>query len=139
MGEEAQQAIRAVPEDRVRRVSDPPAVRATAPAPARRRPGWVWPAILATALLTALALAATWWWPPVAQLAGDDGTPRVRAEVLRADGEPAGRYDDDFALLTHRDLELLLDAGPEDPVPVDPAFDAWLASTLPADGGDAAN
>lgn len=127
MGEAAQQEIRGVPAQRIRRVSEPGAPREDA-SPSHR-PRWLWPATIAVALLTAVALAATWWWPSL-QRADAGGTARIRVEALPAAGEPQGRYGDAVALLTHRDLDLLLDAGSGEQPPQDPAFDAWLVSAL---------
>jgi hypothetical protein len=78
---------------------------------------------------TALALAATWWWP------GGDGREAsahgVQVEPLPPADAPASRYDDDARLLTHRDFDLLL-AEEDTPAAVDPGFHAWYAAQLNA-------
>lgn len=135
MGEAAQQAIRAVSAERVQWLSDPQGIKADVRASTARaqerseRPWRVRAAMLTVALLTALALAATWWWPELFQQEEAAG-PGVRVEALPAEAAPAARYDDALALLTHADLEQLLDAGQGDAPPLDPAFDAWLAAAL---------
>lgn len=139
MAEASQQAIRALPEDRLRRLAGMPGTAGTARPVVRdegSRRRWLWPATWGVVLLTALALAATWWWPGPASET-EDGGPRIRSDALQPTGEPGGRYDEGFALLTHRDLDLLLDAGGSEAVSDDPAFDAWLVSTLPQEVGDA--
>ncbi len=107
-----------------------PAIDAPAP-----RPRWLWPALAAVALATGAALAATWWQPW--RSVGDDDAAQIRVEPLGAAAEPQARYDDDTALLTERDFDLLLDAasaeGAADTGSAwrdDPAFHAWLAVHL---------
>jgi hypothetical protein len=135
MGEAAQQAIRAVSPERVQWLADPQGIKADVRASTARaqgrseRPWRVWAAMLTVALLTALALAATWWWPDLF-LPEEAAGPGVRVEALPAEAAPAARYDDALALLTHADFEQLLDAGQGDAPPLDPAFDAWLVSAL---------
>lgn len=133
MGEAAQQAIRALPDARVQGASDPRAAQARPQPPvvASRRRGWVWPSTIAVVVLTAVALAATWWMPGLFLVDVSDA-PRIVTEALPAGAEPRGRYGDEVALLTHRDLELLLDANATEPAPAEPAFDAWLVQALPA-------
>lgn len=142
MGDAAQQAVRAVSSERLSALAAPGRGPAQAGPPRRPgatradRPRWLWPMTIMVVLLTALALAATWWWPDLAAALDDDG-PRIRTEALPAAAAPAMRYDDDVALLTHHDLEQLLDPVPGDAAPLDPAFDAWLVSALdvPIDTG----
>lgn len=133
MGEAAQQAIRTLPPERLRRLSEPDLAPPSRRAATGARPRWLWPATLALALLTAAALAATWWWP--ASPAEGDGTSSIQVEALPV-AAPAARYDDAVALLTHRDLDLLLDAASGALPPLDPAFDAWLVSALADPSGD---
>lgn len=136
MGGAAQQSIRAVPAGRVQWLADPQGIKAdvrtsTVRGQARtERPRLAWAAMVTVALLTGLALAATWWWPGLFARSADEEGPRVRIETLSGESMPASRYDDALALLTHADLEQLLDAGQVEAPPLDPAFDAWLASEL---------
>ncbi|TDK27167.1 hypothetical protein E2F46_02850 [Luteimonas aestuarii] len=133
MGNAAGQAIRDVPAERIRALSSGPG--ALRPAPGRQAPvpgarrGWVWPATVVVALLTALALAATWLAPDPFASSDEDG-PRIRTQALPPVATTPTPYDQSLELLTHRDLEQLLDAGQGDPAPLDPAFDAWLVAAL---------
>jgi hypothetical protein len=134
MGQAAREAIRDVPAGRLRALSLPPEalaaprVRRAATGPGRAR--WVWPATWTVLVCTALALAATWRWPELF-LPGAEGDEAIRVRELPAAAR-AAPYEPTLLLLTHRDLEQLLDAGQGDAPPLDPAFDAWLAATLDA-------
>lgn len=147
LNDAAQQAIRAVPAERLDALTRPPPpppsrwnaakVRpATAKAGATAaRARWLWPAIVLVALATALLLAATWWMPErFGALVVDEHTPRIQVETLPDSGAPAARYDAGTALLTHRDLPLLLDAGTVAAPPDDPAFLSWLTVILETPG-----
>lgn len=140
LGDTAQQAIRALPAMRLERLAalreGRPVHRDRQPAASGTRRRWLWPALSLAALLTALALAATWWWP---ETRTSTDSARIRSEPLPPAAEPAARYDAGDALATHRDLALLLDAASPDAPPRDPAFDAWLVSAIatPAADGDA--
>ncbi len=162
LGETVQRAIRDLPPDRLTRlaamreaalhgsvpvlrrfpIARPQAAEPEAsttdvvPHEDRPRPRWVLPAVAAVALLTALAFAATWWGAWLARH-DDDDAPRIRVESLGEADAPQARYDDALALLTERDLELLLEpdaAAWRD----EPAFYAWLAVHLdvPEDAED---
>lgn len=143
MGDAAQQALRDLPAARLERVA---ALRDGRPEPAPAHPPratpmharWLWPVLAGVALLTALALAAT-WWGPFATGASADGLPRIDTRPLPAQGTPPMRYGEEVALLTHRDLDLLLADDAAGAPPAEPAFDAWLAVALdtPAEENDA--
>lgn len=133
MGQQAARAIRDLQAERIRALS----TGAVLPRPVVRmpavdrgnRPRWIWPATAAVALLTGLALVATWRWPGLLTTADAEG-PGIRMQALPPVSTPPTPYDQSLELLTHRDLEQLLDAGQGDPAPLDPAFDAWLVSAL---------
>lgn len=137
LSETAQRAIRALPGERleligmlrdgVRPRPARPARPAQASPDARRR--WLWPATIAVAVLTAAALAATWW--PWGGAGADLAGARIVVEQLPPEAAPAARFDPGDALATHRDLELLLaqaSGGFDDDA--DPAFDAWLVANM---------
>ncbi|TYT25996.1 hypothetical protein FZO89_06875 [Luteimonas viscosa] len=138
----AQQAVRALPPERLERIAmlrdgirPPPAKPST---PAGTRAGWVWPATIAVLVLTAAALAATWWGPWIAPPPAAGGA-RIQTEELPPAATPAARFDPATALESHRDLELLIaqatGAFDDD---ADPAFEAWLVGALgEADGATA--
>ncbi|MGO3127422.1 MAG: hypothetical protein ACTIJY_05060 [Luteimonas sp.] len=147
IAEAAQAAIRALPPDRLARLAGlreaalrgqvPPlrrfplqrAVAApppeAAPPPTRTRARWLWPAQAVVVLVMLAALAWTWrdaW--PVGGL-NDDMT--IRVEALPDAQLPASTYDDEVALLTAPDFELLIE--PETAHwREDPAFYAWLST-----------
>lgn len=106
----------------------PRAPRATA----QPRPRWLWPALVAVALLTVAALGATFITSPLSSDRRMRGGPaQVRAEPLPADDVSGAAYSAEVALLTHPDLELLIAEG-QDSAVRDPAFHAWLAAQLEA-------
>ncbi len=144
---DVQAEIRALPPDRLarlaalreaalrgealplRRVPLAPPVDTAGPAPtapASVRPRWVWPALTVVFLATLAALA--WTWRGGVDGLADDA--RIRIEALPDADAPAARYDDELALLTEPDFELLV--APDDRAAwrEDPAFFAWLASQL---------
>lgn len=91
-----------------------PAARFFAARPGRER--WRPQAAGAVAVLTVLALAATWRSPPA------DGV--VGIEALPPAGRPASRFSTATGLLTHPDFELLADPAGER-LARDAAFLAW--------------
>lgn len=152
----AQAAIRALPPDRLARLAGlreaalrgqvPPlrrfplqrAVAEDIPAdvaPGRRRARWLWPAQAVVLLIVLAALAMTWrdaW-----QAGEADGT--IRIEALPPAASPAATFDDEIALLTEPDFELLVESDTS-AWREDPAFYAWLSTrieTLPDDTRDA--
>lgn len=153
LNEAAQQAIRGLPAERLDALTRPSPLRPSRWSAAKARPAakaataatprarWMWPCIVLVALATALLLAATWWMPErFGALVVDEHTPRIQVESLPEAADPAGRYDAETALLTHRDLPLLLDAGTGAAPPDDPAFLAWLTVILETPGAlDAAS
>lgn len=138
LSQAAQLAVRAVPAERLETIAmlrdglRPRPVRAVATGDGRRRRGWLWPATWAVVILTAGALAATWWgpWLPAAQ---DGDGARIRVEELPP-STPAARFEATDPLSGHRDLDLLVaQATGEFPDDADPAFDAWLVQALAQD------
>lgn len=134
----AQQAVRGLPAERLQQIAllrdggrARPVRKPSAAMPGR--PRWLWPATVAVLLLTAAALAATWW--PWSTGLGEPGNARIQVDALPEAAAPAARFDPATALEAHRDLALLLDQaeGRFDELS-DPAFDAWLAAG--ADAGD---
>lgn len=104
-----------------------PLVAAAGPDPAvHARPRWLWPAMAAVGLATLAALALTVPWFH----GGGAGDEHIRVEALPESGRPAARYDDELALLTERDFELLVAPGDRATWQEDPAFHAWLAAQL---------
>ena len=73
--------------------------------------------MIAVALATGLALAASVWWPR-------DGEPRIRNRPL-ADAAPAARFDADTAIATHPDRVLLSMSEADAAIARDAAFYAW--------------
>lgn len=124
-------ALRAPPERRslASRLS-PTEPSATGPSPPRR--GWRI-ALWTGAAVCAAAFAATFFWP-VGRAPPRGDAPDIRTVSLPDAEAPASRYDADWARLSDRDFELLLDAGDE-PVYQDLDFYAWYAAqaALPAD------
>lgn len=144
LAEAAQAAIRRLPPERLSEIARqreaavlghkaPPPVRAGKQAHGGAG-GWRI-AQAGVAVATALALAATWWWPE-----GDhrQPPPGVAVEPLPPAEAPASTYGADARLLTHRDFDLLL-ADEDTPAALDPGFHAWYAAQLAATraGGDA--
>lgn len=128
----AQQAVRGLPAERLQHIAllrdggrAKPVRKPAAELPGR--PRWLWPATAAVLLLTAAALAATWW--PWRAVLGEPGSARIEVEALPEAAAPAARFDPATALEAHRDLDLLLAQveGSFDELS-DPAFDAWLAA-----------
>ncbi len=150
MREEAQRKVRELPQARLERIASlRDGTSPQAEKHRRREKGararWMWPALVAVALLTAGALAATWWWTPAGPgPAPGGGAPgpvqgpgRIRTEELpQADAPPPG-LGVEATLLTHPDLDLLLDQVAGEAPPADPAFDAWLVSVLEGEEGGA--
>lgn len=140
LSQAAQLAVRAVPAERLETIAmlrdglRPRAVRAPS-APSRPgRPGWLWPAMAAVVVLTAGALAATWWGPWIAATE-PGGDARIRIETLPPAAAPAARFDPADALASHRDLELLIaQVSGTFADDADPAFDAWLVDALSQEG-----
>lgn len=149
---DVQSGIRALPPDRLARLAGlrdaalrgqvlpprrfplaTPAITAPERVPGRTRSrrGWLWPALCGVLVLTLAALG--WTWRGVA--GGIDDDEHIRVEALPDAGAPASRYDEDVALLTEPDFELLV--APDDGAAwrEDPAFYAWLAAQfdLPQD------
>lgn len=132
----AQQAVRAVPDERLARIAAlrdgvrPPPRPASREVPLSRRRAWVWPATAGVFVLTAAALAATWWWPGTVHEAE---ARRILTEALPPAAAPVARFDPASAIGTHRDLDLLLaQATGGEAAFEDPAFDAWLVHALAA-------
>jgi hypothetical protein len=100
-----------------------PATRA--PTPDLQRALW------AGFALCVVALAATWAWPWWQLRGGLEG---IRFDDLRAE-RPAARYDEELALLGHRDFDLLADPAGRSAAE-DLAFYSWLAAQAPAEPTD---
>lgn len=139
LGEAARQAVRDLPPARLgelARLRDAvlqgqayvPTPEAPPPSVHRhRRPRWLRPALVAVAVATLAAFAAT-FVPRGPSFGPDDGPAQVRSETLPPRGAPASTYDADLALLTHPDFDLLV--ATEEPAATDPAFHAWLVHQL---------
>ena len=143
LGDATQAVVRGLPAERLAHLAHEredaihPGQRRRPPAPAvgDAPPRWWRPALAGVAVATALALAAT-VWPGVGDLGGTapDG---IRSEPLPPAEEPAARYPPEAALASHRDLDLLLAAGQLEAAgaaAADPAFHAWYAAQLAAEG-----
>ena len=104
---------------------------ASSPAPtptagsALGRPRWQRPALYALAASTFAALAVTFIASQPAIEAA--GAPRIRRVALPPAESPASTFDARTALLSHRDLDLLIDAQDE-AMSRDLDFHAWLAA-----------
>lgn len=138
--------IRALPPDRLTRLAGlreaalrgqvlapgrfpltPPLVAIAGPGPdVRPRARWLWPAMAAVLVAMLVALALT--LPVGRDGGGQDGG--IQVEALPEADAPAARFDEEVALLTERDFELL--AAPDDGAAwrAEPAFHAWLAAQL---------
>lgn len=150
IAEAAQAAIRALPPDRLARLAGlreaalrgqvpplrrfplqravvaPPPAEATAQT-ARTRARWLWPAqaVVLVAMLGALA----WTWRDALPGGGLDDDTTIRIEALPDAQAPASTYDDEVALLTAPDFELLT-ASDTATWREDPAFYAWLSTQI---------
>jgi hypothetical protein len=93
--------------------------------PALRRALW------AGFALCVVALAGTWAWPWLQLRGGLDG---IRLDDLRAE-RPAARYDQELALLGHRDFDLLADPAGR-AAAEELAFHSWLAAQAPVEETD---
>ncbi|MBW3551795.1 MAG: hypothetical protein KY442_13740, partial [Proteobacteria bacterium] len=128
--EQVQRRIKALPPARLERLmhareavlagAHGATVAAPAPAGARAAPTWHRPrhllALLWTLLaLSALALAATFWWPygawPLAGLHAPLDRQAIQVRPLPPGAAPASRLGADAGLIAHRDFELLADPG----------------------------
>lgn len=147
LGEAAQAAIRHLPAERLAHVArqreaaihgrKPDPIAGVGAAGARWRPRWWRPALWGVCVSTALAIAATYVLP--GWRAGEDGPSEIRIEALPPAEAPASTFAADALLSTHRDLDLLLDAGDganADPAMRDPGFYAWIAAQPAGDEGD---
>ncbi|MEJ7747053.1 MAG: hypothetical protein WKF61_09950, partial [Luteimonas sp.] len=101
------------------------AKRSTASFQPGSRPPWQTPALGLLAGLTLAALVATFYQPQPAFDA--DGAPHIRSVALPPPDPPASSFDARTALLSHRDLDLLLDER-GDASSRDLDFHAWLAA-----------
>ena len=89
--------------------------------------------LLEEGLLTAGALAATWWGPWLPAEPEGEGA-RIVVESLPPPAAPAARFEAADPLSGHRDLDLLIaQVTGEFPEDADPAFDAWLVGALAQD------
>lgn len=97
--------------------------------PAKLRRRWPWVALVV--LVCALALAATWYWPPFDTSAGPAGSGLTQDVRIRVDPlpeqPPAARFDAASALRNHPDLALLNDPE-ETTLAPDADFLAWVAA-----------
>jgi hypothetical protein len=139
LGDAAQAMVRQLPASRLEELvrQREAAVIGRGPPPAPRRPRArgaprYRQACAAVAAFTVLALAATWWLPH--RGAADPGFDGVRVEPLPPAERPVATYDQDAALLTHRDFELLVE-GEGSAVVADPGFFAWYAAQRDAGRG----
>lgn len=87
-----------------------------APSPWRRR------LLVATSLIIAFALAATWWLP--AGLWGEDGEPDVRTRDL-AEARVLSRFNADVGIATHPDRVLLSMSDADAAIARETAFYSW--------------
>lgn len=112
---------------------------ASAHAPPRQavlgRARWVVPAMVATGVATAIALAATFFLP-AATGEPDADAGRIQVAPLPGAEAPKASFDSDAALLTHPDFDLLAD-GSDDVAAHDPGFYAWLAADADIAADDA--
>jgi len=148
LGEAAQHAVRDLSPERLTELArvreaalqgvewKPATADDAQPAP-ERRPRWLWPALAAVVLATAAALAATVLWTGAAPAGPDAGPDRILSETLSPPPPPASAWDDDLALLTHPDFELLA-ADAKGPAMREPAFHAWLVHQLAGEFEDQA-
>lgn len=97
-------------------------------APNRERPRWLWPALAAVVAATVAALAATQLVERPAP-GPDAGPERIVSEPLSLPPPPATPWDEDLAVLTHPDFEVLL-AGVRGTTVPRPGFHAWLVHQL---------
>lgn len=133
--EQIHRRIKTLPPDRLVRLSNAREAvlhgdGTTAPtsaqvAPARSRPRWLMPLLWVLLAACAIGLAATFW--PWGSSEGFSVTQRVRIEPLPDEDAPAARYDEQLALVAHRDFELIAD--PEGTTQArDLAFESWFAA-----------
>ena len=95
----------------------------------RAHPRWQMP-LLWTGLTTcALAFAATFLLPGQ----GPDPTPQIQVGVLPPADPPLARFDDDTALLTHRDFDQLTAPPAQQALARGLAFYAWYAAQSASD------
>lgn len=113
----------------------PPLARLPGDGPAAGRPRWLWPALASVALATAAGIALL-EWRAGAQPDADAGPEAIQSEALSPPPVPAATWDDDLALLTHPDFELLA-AAAQGTAMADPAFNAWLAHRFETGQGEA--
>lgn len=120
--EQIHRRIKALPPERLLRLAglreavlrgdDAPAVSAPGtPAPRQqsRRPRWLMPLLWGLLALCAVAFAVSFWWSP-GGFGGLIGDARgVRVQPLPPSEDPATRYGDEAASLSHRDFDLLAD------------------------------
>jgi hypothetical protein len=90
------------------------------------RARWALPAMIAVGTATVLAFAAT-FLPQFAGVGAGPGSARIEVTPLPPAQAPKAMFDDETALVTHPDFELLADDR-EDAAARDPAFYAWLAA-----------
>ena len=102
---------------------------------AGERARWLWPVLAVVAAATVGAIALLEWRHP-AEPGRNAGPETIQSEALSPPPAPASSWDDDLALLTHPDFELLA-AAAQGTAMADPAFNAWLAHRFETDQGEA--
>ncbi len=135
MREQIHRRIKTLPPDRLVRLSSAreavlrgvgPTVPTSEALAAPKRPRWVLPLLWALLAICALGLAAT-FWPWGTSLDGTGASGRVEVEPLPEADSPAARYDEQVAIVAHRDFAQLADPRAEAAMQ-DLEFHSWLAA-----------